>query len=812
EQQTATSELLKVIGRSTFDLQPVFETLADNAVRLCEAKQAVIRRFDGQMLRVVATHNLTPENREFSSQNPIAPGRGSAAGRAALERRTIHIHDVRADTEYTYGASASYRTLLTIPMLRAGELLGTITIQRDEVLPFTDGHIALLETFADQAAIAIENARLLSELQTKNASLIEALEQQTATSEILGVISSSPTDVRPVFETIARSAARLCEALDAIVFRVDGDTLRLVAHHGAMLAGDVPLQRGTVGGRTVLDRCVINLEDLQALTEEFPEGSVLARQRGHRSNLSVPLLREGVAIGNIQVRRDQVRPFTDKHISLLQTFADQAVIAIENVRLFTELETRNRGRRVALEQQTATSELLKVIGQSTFDLQPVFDTLAENTVRLCEAERSFIFRYDGELLRVVALANASEQQKAYFRQNPIAPERGSVSGLAALERRTVHIADLQAVPDISPALRQSAPIRTVLSIPMIRANELLGVISVNRHEVRLFTDSQVALMETFADQAAIAIENARLLTELQAKNASLTEALEQQTATGEILRVISSSPTDVQPVFDTILENARRLCDATYSVVFLVESGQLMLRAVRGVDEGGGAALQGADPGPVGRDTTSGRTVLERRVIHVPDSTLDPEYAHPLRDTIFLRSILSVPIFREGVPVGALSVWRGEPRAFTDKQIALLETFTEQAVIAIENVRLFKELEARNAELRVSLEQQTATSELLKVIGRSTFDLQPVFDTLAENAVRLCEARRAIVCRFDGQLLRLVAAENISPELRAFIEANPIAPGRSSASGRAALERGTIHIHDIRTDPEYTYALLHMDP
>src|SRR4029434_6841724 len=362
EQQTATSELLKVIGRSTFDLQPVFETLADNAVRLCEAKQAVIRRFDGQMLRVVATHNLTPENRELSSQNPIAPGRGSAAGRAALERRTIHIHDVRADIEYTYGARSSYGTLLTIPMLRAGELLGTIAIQRDEVLPFTDGHIALLETFADQAAIAIENARLLSELQTKNASLIEALEQQTATSEILGVISSSPTDVRPVFETIARSAARLCEALDAIVFRVDGDMLRLVAHHGAMLAGDVPLRRGTVGGRTVLDRCVINLEDLQALTEEFPEGSVLARQRGHRSTLRVPLLREGVAIGNIQVRRDQVRSFTDKHISLLQTFADQAVIAIENVRLFTELETRNGELRVALEQQTATSELLKVIG------------------------------------------------------------------------------------------------------------------------------------------------------------------------------------------------------------------------------------------------------------------------------------------------------------------------------------------------------------------------------------------------------------------------------------------------------------------
>jgi GAF domain-containing protein/CheY-like chemotaxis protein len=812
EQQTATSELLKVIGRSTFELQPVFETLAENAVRLCGAERAAIFRFDGHLLRAVAAHNMSSERRAFIEQHAVAPGRGSGAARAALERRSVHIHDAQADPEYDYVSDGEpIRTILAIPMLRAGELLGVIIIYRSEVRAFTDSHIALMETFADQAAIAIENTRLLSELQNKNADLTEALERQTATSEILRVISNSPTNVQPVFDTIVRSAVQLSGAGTGALYRFDGAQLHLVAHHGVspetldVLQRAYPMAptRSQVSGRAVLDRAIAAIPDVQGDADYLHD---MAVRTNFRSLLGVPMLRaDGAPIGAIVIQRPMPGPFAPSHVELLKTFADQAVIAIENVRLFTELDERNSELRVALEQQTATSELLKVIGRSTFDLQPVFEILAENAVRLCEAERAFIWRFDGGLLRVVATHNATPELRAYVEQNPRAPGRDSAVARTALERRTVHIHDAQADPEYVYGARHIDPLRTVLGVPMIRGGELLGVINIYRHEVRPFTDNQITLMETFADQAAIAIENARLLNELQAKNDDLTEALEQQTATSEILRVISRSPTDEQPVFEAIVENARRLCDATYSVVFLVENGQLTLEAVRGLDAVGIAALQQAYPRPVDRSTTSGRSIVERGVVHVEDSMLDREYAHPLRDTIALRSILTVPILREGIPIGAISVWRGEPRAFTDKQIALLQTFTEQAIIAIENVRLFTELEARNSELRVALEQQTATSELLKVIGRSTFDLQPVFETLAENAVRLCEAERGFVYRLDGQILRLAVAHNSSPALTAFIEQHPFGPGRQNCAARTALERRSVHVEDVLSDPEFTY-------
>ena len=821
EQQTATAEVLRVISRSPTDIQPVLDTVVESAARLCEAEDTAIFRRDGDRLLLVAHRGTMSFGRvgEFS----LAVVRGMANGRCVLEARTIHVTDLQqAGDEYPDGSEVArqlgHRTLLNVPLLRDGAAIGTISVRRTEARPFTEQQVALLQTFADQAVIAIENVRLFNELQTKNADLTDALERQTATSEILRVISNSPTDVQPVFDTIVRSAVQLSGAGTGALYRFDGEQLHLVAHHGVSPATLEVLQRAypmapsrsQVSGRAVLDRAIAAIHDVHEDAEYLRD---MAVRTTFRSLLGVPMLRaDGAPIGAIVIQRPMPGPFAPGHVELLKTFADQAVIAIENVRLFTALEARNSDLHVALEQQTATSELLKVIGQSTFDLQPVFETLAENAVRLCQAEHAFIFRLEDDLLRAVASYNASREMRAFIENHPIVPGPGSVTGRAAVERRSIHVHDVQADADVTYGSLRVEPIRTMLAIPMLRAGHLLGVISIYRLQVDPFVDSQIALIETFADQAAIAIENARLLTELQAKNASLTEALEQQMATSEILRVISRSPTDEQPVFEAIVDNARRLCDATYSVVFLVKDKQLTMAAVRGVDASGIAGLQQVYPRPIDRTTTSGRAIIERAVVHVKDSRLDPEYAHPLRDTIALRSILTVPILRDGNAVGTISVWRGESRPFTDKQISLLQTFTEQAVIAIENVRLFTELDERNSELRVALEQQTATSELLKVIGRSTFELQPVFETLAENAVRLCEAERGFVYRFDGATLRLVVAHNASAAFIAFIEQHPFGPGRQNCAARTALERRTVHIRDAYADPEFTYGINDVEP
>ncbi len=445
-------------------------------------------------------------------------------------------------------------------------------------------------------------------------------------------------------------------------------------------------------GRAVADGSTVNVPDLAAESEdEYPTGRALQRQFGHRTMVSSPLLREGVPVGVIGLFRGEVRPFSDKQIRRLETFADQAVIAIENVRLFKELQARNRDLTEALEQQTATSEILRVISGSPTDVQPVFDNIVCSAVRLCEARFAAVYRYDGDVLDLAGHYNFTPETLAEVRQ--IFPTReldGSSVGRAIRERRVVHIADFESdiqAPAFSRRVARTLGYRSMLVVPMLRDEQPAGAVVVGRAEPGAFSQRHIELLKTFADQAVIAIENVRLFTELRDKNQALTEAhrqvteaLEQQTATSEILRVISSSPTDEQPVFDAIVQSARRLCQATFSVVFLTEAGQLTLAAVQGVDAAGITALQGAYPRPVARDTTSGRAVLDRRVVHIEDTWLDPEYTHPLRDTIALRSVLTVPIFREGLAIGAVTVWRAEMSPFTDKQIALLQTFADQAV------------------------------------------------------------------------------------------------------------------------------------
>jgi signal transduction histidine kinase/regulator of replication initiation timing len=584
-------------------------------------------------------------------------------------------------------------------------------LRRTEVNPFTNKQITLLETFAAQAVIAIENTRLLNELR-------ESLEQQTATSEVLSVISSSPGELEPVFQAMLGNAVRICEAKFGMLFRFDGEALHFAAEVGTppefaeFERRRVSFQPppGSHLDRVMRTKRVSHTADYAAESISSPAITL----GGARSGVGVPMLKDDVLIGTIFIYRQEVRPFTDKQIELVKNFAAQAVIAIENTRLLNEL-------RESLQQQTATADVLKVISSSPGDLRPVFEAMLENAVRICEAAFGSMLLREGNGFRRVAQHNVPLDYAKHSETEPLLRPTKTLAHILET-MQAAQVTDMAVTEPQSP-LSRLAGARTLLNVPIIKENKLIGIFSVFRQEVRPFTDKQVELVKNFAAQAVIAIENTRLLNELRQRTDDLTESLEQQTATADVLRVISSSPGDLKPVFEAILENAIRLCGAKFGNLYLCEGDGFrdaaaarfcaadkasVIREKAGVFYPGEAYGYSAEfmdylkdiPVKAERGSASGRALAEGRVVHIADVSADPEYtqveAQRLGD---YRTILCVPMLREGVPIGVLTLTRSEVRPFTDKQIELVATFADQAAIAIENVRLFEEIQDKSRQL-----------------------------------------------------------------------------------------------------------------
>ena len=728
QQQMATADVLKVISRSTFDLQVVLDTLVQSAARLCEADMASVTRPKGTNAAHyhVAYFGFSPEWFELMQTNPLQPGRETLIGRTLLEGRTVHIPDVLADPEYSAPKAqqlGAFRAALGVPMLRDGIAIGVFMIARRTPRPFTDKQIELATTFADQAVIAIENVRLFDEVQGRTRDLSEALEQQTATADVLKVISNSPGELEPVFDAMLENATRICEAKYGVMFLFENNALRARAWCGVPLALAEERQRNPVihpspktgVGRVLRTKQTAHIVDVLAEPEytNVPAGFTkpgIVQFGGARTELAVPMLKDDELVGTIVIYRTEVRPFTDKQIDLVTNFAAQAVIAIENTRLLKELRHRTDDLSEALEQQTATSEVLQVISSSQGQLQPVFDSLLANATRLCVAKFGTLFLCEGKNFRVVAQHNSPSELAELRRRNPVG-RGGPAVRRSRQTKRVVQVADIAADPaylERDPdrvALVELGGYRAILSVPMLKDDEVIGAINIYRQEAGPFLDKQVDLVKNFAAQAVIAIENTRLLNELR-------EFLQQQTATADVLKVISRSTFDLQTVLQTLVELAARLCEAEKGTITRKQGESFYRSESYGFSSEFMNYVRNIPVKPE-RGTAAGRALLERKAVHIPDVQTDPEYDFEGRRFDAYRTILGVPMLREGDPIGVLTLTRSEVRPFAEKQIELVATFADQAAIAIENVRLFESVEARTRELGTSLENLRATQDRL---------------------------------------------------------------------------------------------------
>ncbi|MHC2675442.1 two-component system NtrC family sensor kinase [Bradyrhizobium diazoefficiens] len=715
DRESASAEILRTIAASPSDTRPVFAAIASSSKRLLGGFSATVLQFIGDELHLVA---FTPTSHDADEGLKASfPRRIEDFPTFALVRggETIQFPDSEAEhvpeLNRNLARLRGFRSVLFMPLMNRGAAVGMISVTRAEPGAFAPDLVQLLQTFADQAVIAIENARLFNETK-------ETLERQTATADILKVMAGSPSDVQPVFDAIAANANRLIGGFSTAVLRYLDGAAHLAAFTPTDPAGDLVLQSSFPVPFArfppyplVANGAAAQLPD----TELEPAALDIARARGYRSMLFAPLMSEGEAIGVIIATRRETGVFGEHHVRLLQTFADQAVIAIENARLFNEVQQRTNELTEALEQQTATAEVLSVISSSGGDLVPVFDAMLAKAMQLCGANFGVLNTFDGKSFHSAATYGLPPAYDEYRRMQPLEYGPGTAPARLLLGEPYVEIDNLDDTAAYRSgdanrrALVDLGGARCLLTVPLIKDDRVVGNVMIFRQEQRRFTDKQIRLLQQFAAQAVIAIENTRLLRELRGSTEELTEALRHQTGSANILKVIASSPTDVGPALKAIVESACELCDAYDAAVALKDGDSLRFSAHHG------PIPINLEKWPINRNWTAGRAFVDRLPVHVADLSESDEFpegrAHALR--MGHRSILSVPLLQENESIGAIVLRRNEVHPFTDQQVALLQTFADQAVIAIGNVRLFEQVQARTRELAKSLDDLRAAQDRL---------------------------------------------------------------------------------------------------